>query len=213
MQVDLLLHNVSQLLTIAGDGRPKRGAAMRDLGIISQGAVAIRDGEIVAVGPGEEVCAGVQARQTLDAGGRVVMPGFVDPHTHLVWAGSREDEFEMRLQGATYMEIMRAGGGIMSTVRKVRSAGIEQLVDESRARLDRMLAHGTTTAEAKSGYGLTTSDELKMMQAIDQLDAQHPVELAPTFLGAHAVPAEYAGRAEEFVDLLVHDMLPAVAAH
>ena len=213
MQADWLLYNASQVVTVAGGGRPKRGPEMRDLGLITEGAVAIRDGKIIAVGPDDEVRASVQADLALDAGGCVVMPGFVDPHTHLLWAGSREDEFEMRLQGATYMEIMRAGGGIMNTVQQVRAANVQRLVAESRPRLDRMLAYGTTTAEAKSGYGLSTEDELKSLRAIAQLDKGHPVELTPTFLGAHAIPAEYAGRADEFVELVVGDMLPAVAAH
>ena len=165
MQADWVLYNASQVVTVAG-GRPKRGPEMRDLGLIPEGAVAIRDGKIMAVGPDDEVRASVQADLALDAGGCVVMPGFVDPHTHLLWTGSREDEFEMRLQGATYMEIMRAGGGIMNTVRQVRASDIPRLVAESRPRLDRMLAYGTTTAEVKSGYGLTTKDELKSLRAI-----------------------------------------------
>lgn len=213
MHADIFIHGASQLLTVASPAGPKRGAAMQELGIMEDGAVAIADGVILAAGPTEELRSHVQAEQNIDAAGRVVMPGFVDPHTHLVFAGSREEEFEMRLRGATYMEIMAAGGGIMSTVRRTRAATLEALIEESRLRLDRMLAHGTTTAEAKSGYGLTTSQELKMLEAIERLDALHPIDLVPTFLGAHAVPAEFAGRTDAYVDLVVEEMLPAVARY
>jgi imidazolonepropionase len=207
MDIDLLIHSAAQLLTLASDG-PKRGAAMGELGIIEAGAVAVRDGLIALVGSTAEVWRQVTAVEEIDASGKVVMPGFVDPHTHLVFAGDRAGEFEQRIKGATYMEIMTAGGGIMSTVRATRTASGEQLVEESRARLNRMLAHGTTTAEAKTGYGLDTENELKMLEAIRRLDAEHPVDLIPTFLGAHAVPEEYKGRADEYVDLVVEEMLP-----
>ena len=208
LQIDLLIHSAAQLLTITSDG-PKRGAAMGELGIIEDGAVAIRDGLIALVGPTSEVRGQVTAAEEIDATGKVVMPGFVDPHTHLVFAGHRADEFELRIQGATYMEIMAAGGGIMSTVRATRAASVEQLLEESQARLDRMLAHGTTTAEVKTGYGLDTENELKMLEAIHRLDVEHSMDLVPTFLGAHAVPEEYTGRADEYVDLVVEEMLPA----
>jgi imidazolonepropionase len=212
MQADLLIHNTTQLLTVASPGGPKRGGAMRDLGIIPGGGVAIRDGRVLAVGPSDELRRQVRTPRILDAGGRVALPGFVDPHTHLVWAGERADEFEMRVGGASYMEIMAAGGGIMSTVRHTRTASIDDLVAQTRPRLERMLAHGTTTVEIKTGYGLNTQDELKQLAAIHRLQEETPATLVPTFLGAHAVPAEYAGRADEFVDLVVEEMLPAVAA-
>jgi imidazolonepropionase len=207
--VDLLIHSAAQLLTLASDG-PKRGAAMDELGIIEHGAVAVKDGLIALVGPTSEVRGQVTAAEEIDAAGKVVMPGFVDPHTHLVFAGHRAAEFEQRIEGATYMEIMAAGGGIMSTVRATRAASVGQLVEESRARLDRMLAHGTTTAEAKTGYGLDVENELKMLEAIGRLDAEHPVDLVPTFLGAHAVPEEYKGRSDEYVNLVVEEMLPMI---
>ncbi|MDH4135492.1 MAG: imidazolonepropionase, partial [Anaerolineae bacterium] len=181
---------------------------MNELGLIEDGAVAVSRGLITLVGITEEVLAQTEAEEMIDASSRVVMPGFVDPHTHLVFAGSREDEFESRLRGATYMEIMAAGGGIMSTVRATRAATLPQLIAQSRGRLDRMLAHGTTTAEAKSGYGLNVDDELKMLEAIRQLDATHPVDLVPTFLGAHAVPVELEGRADEYVEVVINEMLP-----
>lgn len=210
LHADLLLYNASQLLTLASPGTPKRGRAMADLGIILNGAVALAGGRIVAVGRNEELVSRVRADRLLDAEGRVVLPGFVDPHTHLVWAGDRADEFEMRLAGASYMQIMAAGGGIMSTVRSTRAAGLDDLVAQSQARLQRMLAHGTTTVEIKSGYGLDTEVELKQMEAIRALQAGFPGVLVPTFLGAHAVPVEYKGREEAYVDLVVSEMLPAV---
>ncbi|MBC8249631.1 MAG: amidohydrolase family protein, partial [Anaerolineales bacterium] len=162
LRIDLLIHNAAQLLTLASAG-PKRGADMGELGIIENGAVAVKGGLIALVGPTSEVREQVTAAEEIDASGKVVMPGFVDPHTHLVFAGDRAGEFEQRVKGATYLEIMAAGGGIISTVRATRTASVEQLVEESRARLDRMLAHGTTTAEAKTGYGLDTENELKML--------------------------------------------------
>jgi len=210
LQIDLLIHNASQLLTLASDG-PKRGTAMGELSIIEHGAVAVKDGLIALVGPTAEVRGQVTATGEIDAAGKVVMPGFVDPHTHLVFAGDRAREFEQRVKGATYLEIMAAGGGIMSTARATRAASVEQLVEESRARLDRMLAHGATTAEAKTGYGLDIENELKMLEAIRRLDAEHPVDLVPTFLGAHAVPTEYQGHTDEYLDLVVEEMLPRVA--
>ena len=207
--VDWIVHGAGQLLTLAGDG-PRCGGAMGELGLITGGAVAIANGHIVAVGTTSEVRGRYRAPREINAGGRVVLPGFIDAHTHPVFAGSRQDEFELRIAGATYLEIMAAGGGIMSTVRATRSASVTQLVDEARPRLARMLAHGTTTAEAKTGYGLTTADELKSLQAIQALNAAQPLELVPTFLGAHAVPEEYADRADAYVDLVIEEMLPAV---
>ncbi|HSD84855.1 MAG TPA: imidazolonepropionase, partial [Anaerolineae bacterium] len=212
MSADLLITHASQLLTIpAHDHGPQRGDRLGDLAIIADGALAISNGAIVALGPTVDLAARYPAAPIIDAGGRVVMPGFVDPHTHVVFAGDRANEFERRIAGATYMEIMNAGGGIMSTVRATRAASVEELVDQTRARLDRMLAHGTTTAEAKTGYGLETAAELKMLDAIARLDAQHPIDLVPTFLGAHAIPAEYQGRADAYTDLVVEEMLPALA--
>ena len=212
MEADLLIYDAAQVLTLAAPDGPKRGAAMRDLGIIPNGAVAIREGRILDVGPSAELRSQVRAAQTLYAGGSLIMPGFVDPHTHLVWAGDRADEFEMRVAGASYQAIMAAGGGIMSTVRRTRAASLSELVLQTRARLERMLAHGTTTVEIKTGYGLNVADELKQLEAIDRLQADTPMRLVPTFLGAHAIPVEYAGRADEYVDRVVEEMLPAAVA-
>ena len=213
MHVDLLITHASQLLTIpAHDGGPQRGERLGDLAIMADGALAVSNGSIVDLGPTADLVARHQAAQIIDAGGRVVMPGFVDPHTHVVFAGDRAHEFERRIAGATYMEIMNAGGGIMSTVRATRAASVDELVAQTRARLDCMLAHGTTTAEAKTGYGLETAAELKMLDAMARLDAAHPIDLVPTFLGAHAIPAEYQGREDAYTDLVVNEMLPTIAS-
>lgn len=210
-EIDLLIRDASQLVTCAAGDKPLRGPAMRDVGLIPQGAVAIYQGRIVAVGRSKSLGARFRAKRTLDAAGKVVCPGFVDPHTHVVYAGERLDEFELRIQGASYMEIMQAGGGIASTMKATRSATLDALVNQSRTRLDTMLALGTTAVEVKSGYGLDLPTELKMLQAIESLDQSHPVDLLPTFLGAHAVPPEYKGRTEEYASLVIDEMLPAVA--
>jgi imidazolonepropionase len=211
VKTDLLIHNAAQLVTCVSTGGPKRGAALADVGLIHNGAVAISGGEIVDVGESDDLCATWTGDQTIDASGRVVCPGFVDAHTHVVYAGDRVDEFEMRIRGATYVEIMEAGGGILSTMRATRAATVEQLVHESSRRLDRMLSLGTTTVEVKTGYGLDTASEIKMLDAIAALDRQHPIDLVPTFLGAHAVPPEYRGRADAYVQLVIEEMIPSVA--
>ncbi len=211
MKVDLLIHSASQLLTCAAPDGPLSGVNQRAIGLIEDGAVAIRDGEITHVGPTAEVKRAVTARAKLDAAGCVVMPGFVDAHTHVIFAGDRVDEFEQRIAGATYQEIMAAGGGIMSTVRATRRASLRELVAQSHRRLNAMLTYGTTTAEAKTGYGLTFDTELKMLAAISVLNTEHPISLIPTFLAAHAVPDEYQGQAEAFIDEIVDEMLPRIA--
>jgi imidazolonepropionase len=212
MQADLLIYDAAQVLTLASPDGPKRGAAMKELGIIPDGAVAIRDGRILDIGPSAELRSQIRAERTLYAGGHVLTPGFVDPHTHLVWAGERADEFEKRVGGASYMEILAAGGGIMNTVRHTRAATVDDLVAQTRPRLQRMLEHGTTTVEIKTGYGLNTKDELKQLAAIRRLQEHSPVTIVPTFLGAHAVPPEYTGREDEYVNLVVGEMLPAILA-
>ena len=204
----MLLHSASQLLTIAG--APQRGRDLGRLGIIPDGAVLIRDGKILAIGTTDDLRQGYPHEETLDTRGRVVMPGFVDPHTHLLWVGDRAAEFEMRLEGKTYLEILAAGGGILSTVRITRQASLEVLLDETRPRLRDMLAHGTTTAEAKTGYGLQTETELRMLQALLLLDAEGPLDIAPTFLGAHAIPPEYKDNPDGYTSLLCTEMLPII---
>ncbi len=211
-EADLLLHSAAQLCTVPPHaGGPQRGARLGDLGLIEDGALAIKDGRILAVGKTAELRATFRAAREMDVSGKVLCPGFVDPHTHLIWMGDRAAEFERRIAGATYMEIMAAGGGIMSTVRATRAAPVEALVAAARPRLNRMLAHGATTVEVKTGYGLETEAELRQLEAIVALDRSHPATLAPTFLGAHAVPAEYQGRTDAYVDLIIQEMLPAVA--
>jgi imidazolonepropionase len=206
----MLIHSVSQLLTLTPE--PQRGRELGELGLIPDGAVLFRDGVIVAVGATAELRAAYPHEDSFDAGGRVVMPGFVDPHTHLVWAGDRAAEFELRLEGKTYLEILAAGGGILSTVRATRAASQHELLESTRQRIYTMFRHGTTTAEAKTGYGLTKASELRQLEALLKLDANGPLEIAPTFLGAHAIPPEYADDPEGYTRLVCAEMLPAVAA-
>ncbi len=202
----MIIHSASQLITCAGD--PQRGQDLGNLGIVPDGAVFIEGGRIIEIGPSEELLSRHPQRKKLDAGGRVVMPGFIDPHTHALWAGDRAQEFEMRLQGKTYLEIMEAGGGIVSTVRATRKASLEELKSQTRDRLQRMFAHGTTTVEVKTGYGLETDTELRSLQAYLELDQEVPQDLVITFLGAHTVPPEYEGDAEGYTDLVCQEMLP-----
>lgn len=209
--VDLII-SAGRIVTCAAPDGPKRGAALADGGVIVAGAVAIRDGRIVAVGPRHALEAQYTALARFDGGTRVLLPGFVDPHTHVCYAGDRLADFERRLAGATYQELMAAGGGIMQTVRDTRAAPRDALLDQTRGRLNRMLRHGITTVEIKTGYGLDTASELRMLDAIAELAATHPCTIVPTFLGAHAVPIEFARRPDTYVDLLVKEMLPAVAA-
>lgn len=211
MNIDLLLYNAGQLCTIpAQNGQPQRGTRLGELGIIENGAVAVHEGKIIAVGTSDELQTRYNSKQSINARGHTVIPGFVDPHTHLVWVGDRAGEFEMRIGGASYMDIMNAGGGINNTVRHVRAAPLEQIVEETRARLDRMLKNGTTTVEIKTGYGLDTQTELKQLQAIYTLAAEHPARIVATFLGAHAVPPEYKDKTDIYVELVIDEMLPAV---
>jgi len=204
----MLIHSASQLLTLTGG--PQRGHELGRLGIIPDGAVLVQDEKVVAVGSSAELRAAYPDEPTLDAGGRVVLPGFVDPHTHVIWVGDRSAEFEMRLQGKTYLEILAAGGGILSTVRATWTASLEKLMQETRPRLWSMFNFGTTTAEAKTGYGLRTSTELRMLQALLALDHEGPLELAITFLGAHAIPPDYKDRPDEYTDLICVTMLPVL---
>ncbi len=204
----MLIHSASQLVT--PDGGPQRGHELGRLKIIENGAVLVRDGVIEEVDTSAKLIYKYPNEERVDASGRAVIPGLVDPHTHLVFATDRAAEFEMRLQGKSYMEIMNAGGGIASTVRATRSATPEDLLAQTRQRAQAMLRLGTTTAEAKSGYGLELNAELAQLQVLLTLDGEGPLEIVPTFLGAHAVPPEYVGRSAEYVELLCQKMLPAV---
>lgn len=216
VKADLLVKNVGQLVTVAGcSWKPKRGSELAEPGIINDGAVAAREGLITYVGSAAGVPEQVELMEgaaVIDAGGKVLLPGLVDPHTHLVFAGSREDEFEMKIKGAAYLDILAGGGGILSSVRATRAAAEGDLVKVGRKYLSEMLGQGTTTAEVKSGYGLTLEDEMKQLRAIRVLQGSQPVDLVPTFLGAHAIPEEYRGNPEAFVELVIQEMLPAVAS-
>jgi len=204
----VLLTHASQLIPLTP--QPQRGSVLGTLDAIPDGAILLDGETIAAVGTTDDLLARYPHETRMDVSGCAIIPGFVDPHTHLVFAGDRAAEFEMRLQGKTYMEIMAAGGGIVSTVRATRGAGLETLKAETRARAAALLAHGVTTAEAKTGYGLETTSELEQLHALLELDEEGPLEIVPTFLGAHAVPLEYKGREDEFTGVVVNEMLPAL---
>ena len=213
MVADFLIHNTSEVLTCAGPA-PRIGARQADAGSRPRAVIAALRGTIIYVG--DEAAWRRDGSLTadailLDAAGGAIVPGFVDPHTHVVFAGDRRDELRRRLDGATYAQIAEAGGGIVSSVRATRGASSEELVAATLARLDEMLRCGTTTCEAKSGYALTTEGELKMLRAVRAIAARHAIEIAPTFMGAHEVPLEYRDRRGAYVDLIVREMIPAVA--
>ncbi|HEY5982942.1 MAG TPA: imidazolonepropionase [Anaerolineales bacterium] len=203
----MLIHSANEVLTLAGG--PQRGSELGRLGIIEQGAVLLDGGKIKAVGRTAELRAQHGDEAQLDASGCVVLPGFVDPHTHVIWAGDRAMEFGMRLEGAKYLDILAAGGGILSTVKHTRAASVEELIRQTRPRLERMFAHGTTSVEAKTGYGLETATELRMMEALLRLDQDLPIDISVTFLGAHAVAPEFKDDPQGYVDLICEKMLPA----
>ncbi|PTX60346.1 imidazolonepropionase [Melghirimyces profundicolus] len=212
----LYIRNASQLVTLKGSSdAPLTGKAMEELHLIEGGSVWVEGGVIQSVGTDKKIRERYGSRlaeaEEIDATGRLVTPGLVDPHTHLVFAGSRENEFEMRLKGASYMEIMNTGGGIHATTSATREAEAERIYKESRRRLDQFLRHGVTTVEAKSGYGLSLEHELKQLEVAVELNRKHPVDVVSTFMGAHAVPVAYRGRPDEFVDEVVREMIPEVA--
>lgn len=211
MRADRIIHNAGQLVTCASGGKAKKGAGMQELGIIENGAAAIKDGLFIAVGASPDVVQNFAADELIDAGGKVVMPGFVECHTHIVYAGDRLNEFELRIRGASYLEIMEAGGGIASTMSQTRGAHFDDLVRQSRGRLDQMLELGVTACEIKTGYGLDTETELKMLRVIGELDQTHPVDLVPTFLAAHAFPPEYKEKQDEYVELVCAEIIPRAA--
>lgn len=204
----MLIHSASQLLTIQGP--PQRGHELGRLDIIEDGAVMIKDDRIYAVGKTAELLSSFPNEPRLDTNHKVVMPGFVDPHTHLPWAGDRVDEFEMRLLGKDYQEIMAAGGGISNTVNATRHCSKEQLLTETRTRAMDVFMHGTTTAEAKTGYGLDLESELRLLEVLATINQEGPLEIIPTFLAAHAVPHEYKDAPDDYVKLICSDMLPVV---
>jgi imidazolonepropionase len=208
----LAILNCSQVVTLAGPARPRSGSELRELGIVERGALFVRDGLIESVGAPDQIQSRIDSDCTVvDAGGRVVLPGFVDAHTHPVFGGTRAGEFEERASGATYQEIAARGGGIQSTVNQTRAASLDELVSAGRRYATWFLRGGTTTVEAKSGYGLSLEDEIKILRAIKRLDAESPLRYVPTFLGAHTIPKEYAARRAEYISLLIDEMLPRVA--
>lgn len=213
MSQALLVRGARQLLTLRGGSVPRRGAELGDLSIIEDGALVVKDGRIAAVGPARRIenLAIVRGAQELDVRGRVVMPGFVDCHTHLLYGAPRLDDFTMRLEGKAYEEIARAGGGILSTVKRLRATSANRLKQQAQREVWRMAECGTTTVEAKTGYGLDSEREQRCLRILQSLDGD-PLEVSPTFLGAHAVPPEFAGRPDAWIDHLVEKVLPAVAA-
>jgi len=202
--VDLLIENANQVVTLSGPNRPRTKREMNDLSIIKNGSVAIKKGLIFDVGKNLKY----NAEKKIDAKKKIVIPGFVDPHTHLVFSGSREFELDMKLKGYSYMEILKQGGGIFNTVEKTRKASENSLIKESKNRLDAMLKHGTTTCEGKSGYGLNLKDELKILKTQKKLNELHPIDIVSTFLGAHAVPKDK--KTEDYVEIVINEMLPKV---
>src|SRR5215813_8740918 len=208
--LDLLIRNSSEVLTVSGElGAPDEAL----LAPQAQAVVGVENGRIAYLGPEDQLPAGSRgpATEVLDAQGGFVGPGFVDPHTHLVFAGERSAEFELRCRGATYLEISRAGGGILSTVRATRASSEDELVELAARRLSALLAQGITTAEVKSGYGLSPDQEIKMLRVIRRLSAIQPVELIPTLLCAHAIPEEFGQQRGRYVDVCVREIIPAVA--
>jgi imidazolonepropionase len=207
----LAIINCSQVVTLAGPARPRVGAEMRQLGVVAPGALLIRGPRIERIGSTDEIEQLIDGEcEVVDAGRRIVLPGFVDAHTHPVFAGTRVDEFEQRIKGATYQEIAARGGGIQSTVNRTRAATLDDLVAAGKRYAAWFLQGGTTTIEAKSGYGLSREDELKLLRAIKRLDQETPLRYVPTFLGAHSIPPEYHARRSEYVSLLIDDLLPQI---
>ena len=200
--VDILLKNANELVTLKGKNKPRTKNEMSNLKIINKGSVAIKDGKIVDVGKDLKY----NSKMEINAKDKLVMPGFIDSHTHLVFAGSREFELDMKLKGLTYMDILKKGGGIVYTVSKTRKASFSELLNQSKLRLDKMLVYGITSCEGKSGYGLETDTELKILKVQKKLNEVHPIDIVSTFLGAHAVPKEY--DTNDYVDLVLNEMLP-----
>ncbi|RHR60774.1 imidazolonepropionase [Parabacteroides sp. AF17-28] len=207
----ILIRNASQVVTCSGF-EAKKGAAMSDVGVIEDGAVAVSGGLITHVGPTEEVMKQIDASEYLevDASGRALLPGFVDSHTHFVFGGYREEEFSWRMKGDSYMSIMERGGGIVNTMNATRQASYDDLFGDAYDRLDTMMDMGVTTVEGKSGYGLDLATELIQLRIMKELNDEHPLDVVSTFLGAHAVPPEFAGRTDAYVDYIIEEVLPHI---
>ncbi len=211
MHADTIIINIGQLHSLASGGKPKTGLAMEDTGLIENAAIAIRDGLILEVGKSVEIEAAYTWDECIDAKGKLALPGFVDCHTHPVFVNTREHEFAMRLAGKSYVEIAQAGGGIRSTIATTRHASEEQLFELALGRVKKMIALGTTSLEAKSGYGLNTESELKQLRVIQRLNDELPIDIIPTFMGAHEFPAEFKDNHKAYLDILCNEMIPAVA--
>jgi len=212
---DLVIIHANELVTLDSKyGVPRIGKQMLDLAVIRDGAIAVKGENIIFVGKTDDLQSNFSLKKTpiiIDAKDRLVTPGFVDPHTHIIFAGSRENEFSMKLEGKTYLEILESGGGILKTVRETRKASLEKLVENGKKILNRMMNYGTTTIETKSGYGLTTESEIKSLKAAKMLNNEHPIDIIPTFLGAHAIPPEYKGENDRYVELIISEMIPKIA--
>ena len=207
-KVDLLIKDANEIVTLKGPRRARKGKEMLDIGLVKRGFVAIDGGRIIDVGEDKP---GYEAEEVISAKGKIVLPGFVDPHTHLVFSGYREFELDLKIRGYTYQEIAERGGGINYTVKLTRSASRERLVEEAGERIKNMISHGTTTCEAKSGYGLSLDDEIKILEVNRILADKYPVDIVSTFLGAHAIPEEYADSREKYLDLVVNEMIPEIS--
>ncbi|MEE9443909.1 MAG: imidazolonepropionase [candidate division Zixibacteria bacterium] len=209
----LLIEDIGQLISMRGSV-PRRGTAMSEIGLIENGFVAVSGETVTAIGSGDKKSGKIDPAENcvvISAENKVVTPGLIDPHTHPVFAGTRELEFEMRLSGKSYMEIARAGGGIRASVRCLREADEKSLMERTRKTIDTLMSYGVTSMEAKSGYGLSTKSEIKMLEAIQKLNEQESMDLYPTFLGAHEIPDEYRDNRDAYVDLVINEMIPAVA--
>jgi len=213
--VDLIIIHANELVTLDSKyGAPRMGKNMKNLAIIQDGAVAIANNFIIFIGTTQELISNFPPNEEtiiIDATNKLVTPGFIDPHTHIIFDGYRENELEMKLAGMTYLEILESGGGILKTVKATRKAPLTQLIKNGKNILNRMMEYGTTTMETKSGYGLDIENEIKSLLAVKELNLEHPIDIIPTFLGAHAVPPEYEGKTDEYVELVISEMIPRIA--
>ncbi len=210
MKVDLIVKRCAELHTLKGPERARKGEEMKDTAVVKDGALVVDDGIVIDTGPTNEIMNGYEGDKVIDASDKTVIPGFVDPHTHLAFAGSREDELVKKIEGKTYMQILEEGGGILRTVRQTREASKDEIKVEMKRRMDVMLQYGTTTAEAKSGYGLDLETEVKCLEAINEMDKEHPMKLVPTYMGAHSLPPEFDDQSD-YIDYCCESAMPVIA--